>query len=358
MRTWNCNCGAVIFFDNTRCLACSCELGFCPACGNLSSLVPAEAGGWTCGNAACGAALVKCANYAEHDVCNRCIASNSANEGTLCDCCKFNATIPDLTVAGNLQKWYRLETAKRRLFYDLNLLKLPYESTTTGEVESAEPELSFDFKADVIPKLNYWRSVGKSEKVYTGHANGRITINIREADDVAREKLRVELGEAHRTLIGHFRHEIGHFFWDRLVKNRDEADCVAVFGDHNAPTYAEALDAYYQDGPPADWAQNFISAYATMHPWEDFAETWAAYLDMISALDTAQHHHFGAPFDPAQADLDVMVVRYQELGIALNEINRTMGLLDLVPEVFVAPVVAKLRYIHALIRQGRDEAPA
>ena len=167
----------------------------------------------------------------------------------LCDCCRFNVTIPDLTVAGNLQKWYRLEAAKRRLFYDLGELGLPYGTAADG----IEPPLSFDFKADVIPKATFGAASAAAERVYTGHANGRITINIREADDVEREKLRVDLGEAQRTLIGHFRHEIGHYYWDMLVKGRREDEFIAVFGDHNSPTYAEALERHYQEGPPADW---------------------------------------------------------------------------------------------------------
>jgi hypothetical protein len=325
-------------------------VGHCPNCRRIVTLVPAEDGTYRCGNDECQAALVKCANYRDHDVCNRCVTVEKAAEQPLCDCCRFNATIPDLSVEGNLQKWYRLEAAKRRLFYDLSELGLPYGTSADG----IEPPLTFDFKADVIPKADFWRSLAK-EKVYTGHAAGRITINIREADDVEREKLRVDMGEAHRTLIGHFRHEIAHFYWDMLVKGRREPEFVAVFGDHNQPSYAEALEAHYQNGPPADWALNYVSAYASMHPWEDFAETWATYLDMVSALDTAAHMGFHEPIDPRTAEIEPMVKLYQELGVALNEINRSMGLLDVVPEVIVPPVVEKLRYVHQLVAQGRAE---
>jgi len=215
---------------------------------------------------------------------------------------------------------------------------------------------SFDFKADVIPKKNYWRGGGAdTERVYTGHANGKITINIREACDVEREKLRVDLGEAHRTLIGHFRHEIGHYYWDMLIKGRREDEFIAVFGDHNNPTYAEALERHYEQGPPAEWQQSYVSAYATMHPWEDFAESWALYLDMTSSLDTAAWQGFGGTTDAVHKDVEPMMKRYQQLGVALNEINRSMGLLDLVPEVIVPPVVEKLRYTHNLVRAGHEE---
>lgn len=350
MRQYRCVCDNTVFFDNSQCVVCQRELGFCPTCRRIVALLPAE-DHFVCGNAECGDALVKCANYALHNVCNRCVSTATPADEGLCDCCRFNDTVPDLSVEGNWEKWRRLEAAKRRLFYDLDLLGLPYGKASDG----IDPPLVFDFKADVVPKDNRWRPGNKGEKVFTGHASGRITINIREADDVEREKLRVDFGETQRTLIGHLRHEVGHYYWDQLVKGRREAECIAVFGDHNRPTYAEALDIYYKNGPAPDWAQRFISRYATMHPWEDFAETWATYLDLASSLETAQHVGFGGQAEPVNADLDAMVLRYQQLGIALNEITRSLGLLDVVPEVFVPPVIAKLRFIHELVQQGRQE---
>ena len=351
MRQYRCICRSKIFYENTQCLACGHELGFCPACRRLVAIVPQESGGYQCGNPDCGAALAKCANYVQQQVCNRCLLPENAGDDGLCDTCRFNDTIPDLTVSGNLEKWRRLEIAKRRLFYDLDMLGLPYGT----EADHVDPPLKFDFKADAIAPIGFWRGVGKSQKVFTGHAAGRITINIREADDVEREKLRVDFGEAQRTLIGHFRHEVGHYYWDQLVKGRREDDCRAVFGDHDSPTYSEALELYYKNGPAADWATRCVSAYATMHPWEDFAETWATYLDMVSAHDTAHHVGFGGEAEPIYAEVDAMVKRYQELGIALNEINRSMGLLDVVPEVFVPAVVEKLRFVHQLALAGRRE---
>jgi hypothetical protein len=350
VRVFQCECGQPIFFDNSTCLKCLRPLGFCPVCRCLSTLEQQGDGALKCLHPGCGAALDKCFNYLQHNVCNRCV-QHPTPPGTLCDCCRCNVTIPDLSVPGNIEKWYRLEAAKRRLFYDLGQLGLPYGMAGDG----IDPPLAFDFRADTIPKQDFWRTVGTAENVFTGHANGRITINIREADDVEREKLRVDMGEAQRTLIGHFRHEIGHYYWDMLVKGRREDECRQVFGDHNQPTYAEALDTFYKNGPPANWSEQFVSGYATMHPWEDFAETWATYLDMVSALDTAQDRGFGGTCAPLYSDLDAMVLCYQQLGITLNEINRSQGLLDVVPEVFVAPVVSKLRFIHDLVRQGRAE---
>jgi hypothetical protein len=278
------------------------------------------------------------------------VVDDNRHDG-FCDCCRFNDTIPDLSVPGNLQMWYRLEAAKRRLFHGLGHLGLPYGTSDDG----VDPPLTFDFKADVIPPDDIWRGGGQGEKVYTGHSHGRITINIREADSVARERLRVEMRETHRSLIGHFRHEIGHYYWNQLVLGRREVESIAAFGDHNQPNYAVALDRYYHAGPPADWPQGFVSAYATMHPWEDFAETWAAYLDMTSSLDTAENVGFGGESDPIHSDLDAMLSRYQQLGVAFNEINRNMGLLDVVPQVFVPPVIEKMRFVHGLVLAGRAE---
>jgi hypothetical protein len=352
MRSYKCSCNNRIFSENSQCLACGKELGFCSHCRKLVALIPEANGLFRCSNVECGGELEKCFNYSQHHVCNRCLPPSTAAGEHLCDCCRFNDTIPNLAIPNNWQKWFDLEAAKRRLFYDLNTLGLPYGTKADG----IEPSLAFDFKGDVaIPPNQHWSAVGKTEKVFTSHNAGTITINIQEADPVEREKLRVGMKESHRTLIGHFRHEIGHFYWDVLVRNRREDEFIAIFGDHNQPTYDEALKTYYQNGPLPNWRENYISAYSTMHPWEDFAETWAAYLDMTSTLDTAAHAGIGGECDPVHADLDAMVIRLQELAIAINELNRNQGLLDIVPEIFVAPVVAKLRYIHQLVQQGRAE---
>jgi hypothetical protein len=353
MRIYRCRCQHRVFFDNSQCLACGSELGHCPNCRNVVGLEPLGDGEFECGNPECGVRLRKCGNYSEHQVCNRCVSANLP-AGALCDCCRFNDTIPDLSVGPNWEKWRRLEAAKRRLFYDLSELGLPYGQ----EIDQIDPPLRFDFKADVIPKSSWWRRSESEQRVYTGHANGRITINIREADDVEREKLRVVLGESQRTLIGHFRHEVGHYYWDQLVKGRREDQCRAVFGDHDQPTYSDALEKYYRDGPLPNWSESYISAYATMHPWEDFAETWATYLDMVSGLDTAYYVGLTNESVAKLPELDEMVRRYQELGIGLNELSRSLGLLDFVPEIFVPPVVEKLRYIHQLVQRGRAEYKA
>lgn len=354
MRPFRCPCDNMLFFDNSVCLRCSREVGFCPACQSLTALVSRPEGpGWRCGHDACGADLVKCSNYETHDVCNRCVrADDGSLEPVLCDACVLTQTIPDLNVAGHALKWYRLEAAKRRLLYDLDTLGLPYRLPA----DDPRPKLRFDFKADIPPRRFLWWTIGQKEQIFTGHASGLITINIREANDAEREKLRVNFGEAHRTLIGHFRHEIAHYYWEILIQGKDEARFKDVFGDHENPTYQQAIEAYYQSGPPADWPSRFVSAYATMHPWEDFAETFATYLDMTSVLDTA--HHCGLiSVRPRFGDFDSMIAQYKALGIGMNEINRSMGLLDLVPEVFVEPVREKMRSIHDVIGEAAIPGP-
>jgi hypothetical protein len=359
MKMYTCYCGNILFFENSVCLACRREVGWCPVCKGMHALLPQEDGRYTCANPACRAHLVKCHNYAVHNVCNRMIAVATTepahtNHGKLCDYCRFNATIPDLSVEGNLAKWYQLEVAKRRLLYTLDVLNLPYGTRADG----FELPLSFDFKADIAPASKAWRSSEGGEKVYTGHANGKITINIREADPVEREKLRVNMGETHRTLIGHFRHEIGHYYWQLLVQHKEEDAFKALFGDHTCPSYQQALSYYYKNGPKPYWRQAYISAYATMHPWEDFAETWGAYLDMVSVLDTAENAYLLKPGtdDLASKNFDSMVVSYLQLGIKVNEVNRAMGLMDILPEIFTQPVLQKLKYIHQLIHKARHPA--
>lgn len=350
MKKFYCGCGAQIFFENNQCVSCLSELAWCPVCDSLRSLIKHDNGQYFCGEPGCNTALTKCYNYEVEQVCNRSIAATPENlyQPVFCDYCRFNETIPDLSVPSNKKKWQRIEVAKRRVFHTLDLLRLPYGNAD----DNVYPPLSFDFKGDVIPKKNFWRWMQNNERVFTGHANGKVTINIKEADDVEREKARVSFEEAHRTIIGHFRHEMGHYYWDLLVLGRCEDACISVFGDHNNPDYSTALDQYYNDGPPADWKVDYVSAYATMHPWEDFAECFATYLDMVSVLDIANNELAINVVDPLQASLPDIAKKYVELGLLFNEINRAMGLIDLVPEVFTPAVLVKIQFIHNLLRSA------
>ncbi|MBY6030124.1 putative zinc-binding peptidase [Halomonas sp. DP8Y7-1] len=349
MRHYPCHrCDNRLFFDNTQCLVCATEVGWCPGCNALVAMERQANGRYRCVDDGCGTLLVKCHNYAVEGVCNRMLTAQEADQGiTLCDCCRHNRAIPDLSIEGHRERWAKLESAKRRLFYTLDLLGLPHEVSP----DKADPPLSFSFLADELPVEGGWHSSEEGMPVFTGHAGGHITINVKEADDVERERLRTDFNEAHRTLIGHFRHEIGHYYWELLIKGRDEDACIAVFGDHRHPSYSDALERHYQQGPPADWRERHLSAYATMHPWEDFAETFGFYLDMVAILDTAGH--FGIPPTGFDEDLDAMLYTFGRLSLGFNEMNREMGLLDLVPEVITPTIAAKLRYVHEMVLSAR-----
>ena len=254
--------------------------------------------------------------------------------------------------------WRRIEIAKHRLFYSLVRFRLPVK--TRGE----DPDgLAFDFLADdpaVSPNI---------PAVMTGHTNGVITINIAEADDAERERRRREMGEPYRTLLGHFRHEVAHYYWTLIVSSPVTLDEFrSIFGDERAD-YGPALQRYYKSGAPADWPEHFITAYATAHPWEDFAETWAHYFHIVDTLETAAW--FGlvvAPkisrsvaaridFDPYRADMDRLIEAWIPLTFAANSLNRSMGLPDLYPFVLSPPVITKLAFVHACIhaKAGRQE---
>lgn len=334
MRTFECTCGNQLFFGSTVCVKCSAKTGICPQCRRVVPLVPNTSDTARCGHADCGAWLRDCANSTQNG-CNHCVLADSANTPTTCEYCSLTTVIPNLEEEDNREDWRRLELAKRRVLYSLDQLGLQFRQTDPG----SGPPLTFQFKAD-----------GK-QTVHTGHRNGCITINVREASDVEREKARVAFQEPKRTLICHFRHELGHYFWERLVKGRCEPGFRALFGDEQTPSYAEALKSYHANGPANNWLNSYVSAYATMHPWEDFAETFRTYLDMVSILDTAQH------FGVAQCDwndIDTMIRTYQRVGTIANEMNRDMGLLDVVPEVFGNPVIEKLRFIAQLPRSQRS----
>jgi hypothetical protein len=200
----------------------------------------------------------------------------------------------------------------------------------------------------------------------TGHADGVITLDLAEADPASRERRRTALEEPYRTLLGHLRHEIGHYYQPILAPagSPERAACRARFGDDRAE-YAAALKRHYETGPPANWRQSFVSAYATMHPWEDWAETFAHYLHIRDALQTAAAHglRVDGPDIPttdeaplhgepvAGGDLRTLLDAWLPLTYALNAINRSMGADDLYPFVISAPAQDKLALVHRLVTQ-------
>jgi hypothetical protein len=363
MKLFECQaCGQPLYFENSRCESCGRRLGCLPSLQEISALEPAEAGFWK------ALALPEgrfrfCAN-AEHDACNWLIPEEENNP--YCRACRHNRTVPDLSIAQNVNRWRRLEAAKRRLFYTLLKLELPLAT------RAEDPQgLAFDFLADSA------ENSPNGPSILTGHDNGLITINIAEADDAERERRRHSMAEPYRTLLGHFRHEIGHYFWNVLVRNDPSLERFRqIFGDERQD-YGEALQAHYANGPKENWQDEFVSAYAASHPWEDFAETWAHYLHIVDTLETA--NAFGMKvrprisrgpelateidFDPHQeAALNRLITAWLPLTFAVNSLNRSMGQPDLYPFVLAPAVIAKLAFIHERVhawsgrRQGEVES--
>ncbi|MFO1210882.1 MAG: putative zinc-binding peptidase [Amaricoccus sp.] len=351
MKVFTCqNCGQLLHFENVVCMRCGMTLGFLPDSLALSALDLDPSGDrWTA--RADGAAWRQCRNLAEAD-CNWMVPADA--DDPFCPSCDLNRTIPDLSAPGNQERWQALETAKRRLVYALKRFGLPL----AGHKEDVAEGLAFDFLAEADPSM----------PVLTGHDDGLITINIAEADSAEREKRRLELGEPYRTLLGHLRHEVGHYYWDLLVRDGGRIDaCRAVFGDESAD-YQAALEQHYQNGAPAGWQESYVSAYATMHPWEDFAETWTHYLHMVDTLDTAAS--FGMVVDPGVSDdptleteiafdpyrarnFDRLIKAWLPLTVAVNSLNRSMGQPDLYPFALTPATIDKLRFIHDLVHGAR-----
>jgi hypothetical protein len=353
LKTFHCTaCQALVFFENSRCLNCDHLLAFVPAAQEVCALDQHDDGSWWPANATGSSARAYklCKNYVESAVCNWVLPADSAE--ALCDSCRWTGVIPDLSVSGNVVAWAKLETAKRRLMYALQTLKLPLISKR----EDAERGLEFRFLSDA-PAVN-----GDRSRVMTGHDNGVITINVAEADDIYREGQRLQNAEPYRTLLGHFRHEIGHYYWDQLVAPGPRLEAFrTLFGDERG-SYSSALERHYAEGPPADWAERYISAYASMHPWEDWAETWAHVMHMVDALETA--HFVGLSIRPRRSDepalsvpqkppqarvenVDELIKEWSALTYVLNNLTRGLGLADAYPFVLSPPVVDKLRFVCA-----------
>lgn len=379
-------CGQPVYFENTHCTHCGAILGFLPDEIRLSALVEREDGLWESPPAPCpqqaaaGAggllarwfprrseqpaltdrprrAYRKCSNYSHYNTCNWMVSADS--DELFCPACGPNQVIPYLNRPGNLDKWARIERSKRRLVYGLLRLGLPVQS----KYQDPERGLAFAFLSSIDA------SYGQS--VMTGHANGLITINIDEADPAKREQARLDMDERYRTLLGHFRHEIGHYYWDRLIRDGDRLEVFrARFGDERLD-YEQAKSSYYASGAPANWQGRFISAYASMHPWEDWAETWAHYLHIVDTMETSEH--FGISVsrrmpdgsvqradpdcDPYRVrDFGLIVENWIPLTFALNSINRSMGLPDLYPFVLSQQVIDKFELVHDLVRDCRADA--
>ena len=347
MKIFQCgHCEHAVFFENYTCENCGHLSGFRDKDRKMLTFKPL------------GKSLISdreqieykyCKNK-EYDVCNWLIEKSDPTD--YCHACQLNRTIPNLSDVENFDKWRNLEIAKHRLIYQLQKIGLMLPSKMRND-----DGLCFDF---VAQKYN--------PNLMTGHDNGVITILLREADSVQREQMRKQFLEPYRTLIGHLRHEVGHYFWDRLVKTNPQVLTAfrAIFGDEQ-PNYADSLQQYYKEGASENWQESFISKYATSHPWEDWAETWAHYLHIMDMVETA--YFFGlkvspkghvvdmktkVSFDPyTKENFDVIIQTCVPLSFAVNSINRAMGVPDVYPFIISPGVVHKLKFIHQLLLPKR-----
>lgn len=355
MKIFHCDhCQQLVFFENIRCVNCGHALAYLPDRTGMASLDPEGNDHWRA-PAANGQRYRLCENYRRENVCNWAVPAEDAHP--LCQSCRLTRIIPDLSRPGAKEAWYKMEVAKRRLIYTLVNLGLPLANRT----DDPEHGLAYEFLADPDDP--------DAPKVLTGHDNGIITINLAEADDAEREKRRTQLGEPYRTLLGHFRHEVGHYYWDRLVRDGPRIeDCRRLFGDERAD-YGEALKNHYGNGAAKDWQQRYISAYAASHPWEDWAETFAHYLHMVDTLETAIA--WGMALRPARADeptlqlderevqdlpdesFETLIESWFPLTYVLNSLNRGMGLPDAYPFILSTPAIDKLRFVHEIVAEAR-----
>ncbi|MDB5964353.1 MAG: hypothetical protein JWQ72_853 [Polaromonas sp.] len=384
-RAYKCQCGCPVFFRNSECLACGTPLGYDPEQARLLPLMPGpEPETWLIWHtdttspahehqgqrqdADHGHAVFpsleksykRCDNLLTPASCNWLVPVNERGDGSpsplLCRACRLNRTIPDLNDPDHPDNgilWGRIELAKRRLVSALLALGLPVASRIT---EDTERGMMFDFL----------RSPDNGPHVMTGHNTGLITLDLQEADDAVREAVREAMREPYRTLLGHFRHEVGHYYWDRLVTGTSWMDGFRqLFGDETQD-YMASLRRNYEQGPPTEWWLHFVSAYASTHPWEDWAECWAHYLHMRDTIDTALS--FGLSTASAQLEFTPFTIDalYQpehpeaqhfldflndwtRLTTMLNEMSRSMGQPDFYPFVLPREVVAKLHFIHLLV---------
>ena len=356
-RSYGCRCNRAIFFRNSHCLHCDTPLGYEPELGKVFALAAGpRVETWLLAGPHAPANHSKvyrrCANANSGGNCNWLVP-----DGQLyCVSCRLNRMIPNPAIPENALLWGRIEDAKRRVVSVLVGLGLPLASKVW---EDPQRGLAFDFL----------RSPAEGPRVLTGHENGVITLNIEEADDVKREQVRTAMREPYRTLVGHFRHEFGHYYWDRLVANtRWHPHFRGLFGDERAD-YNAALKRNYERGPKAGWERQHVSAYASVHPWEDWAETWAHYMHMVDTLGTAlsfgldpeaialPFDYFGPEslcesMDPGSERFLAFLNSWLKLTAVMNELCRSMGQPDFYPFALPCAAVSKLHFIHLVVSEA------
>ena len=320
MNRMKCRCGQPVYFTNHSCVSCGRQLAF----DSVGLTMQSEE--------TVGAGLPVCANRNTAVRCNWMLKAD--NKSGYCLSCAMSKTIPTLSKPVNHERWRKLEAAKRRLIYDLVRLGLPVDDS----------RLTFHFKEDRRTNPNV-----SEQHVTTGHSSGVITINAAEADEVFREKMRQQMNEPWRTLLGHLRHESGHYYFGVIVDDRNRTEARELFGDETN-SYDAALANHYQNGPKPNWTETYISAYASSHPAEDWAECWAHYLHIRAvsqvAVDAGMLSDDGNWYE-----------RFVELVLSLNEIMRALGLPDAYPFVLTETVVRKIVFVHRAIARYTQQNP-
>ena len=346
MKFFSCaSCQNQVFFANSQCVSCQTTLGYIASEKDMGSFEQHSPVLWLALNEKYQTKRYKpCYNYQHHQVCNWVIPAESND--IYCESCVLTYTIPTLDNPDHIVYWSRLEHAKRRFLYlmqRLNIMPRPKYN------DDDRYGLRFNF---LMPEPEH--------PVLTGHANGVITLNASEADVIYRETTRIKMGENYRTLLGHFRHESGHYYFDLIKSLHPELvdEFRQYFGDERQD-YNAALQRHYEDGAPQNWDQFYVSSYASTHPWEDWAETWAHYLHMMDTLETAYYaglivrnnrkdtHDLSFYENPIGAqNFDLLLKQWMTLTFNLNALNRSMGLEDAYPFTPSGPVLDKLRFIH------------
>ncbi|MBB3749127.1 hypothetical protein FHT44_001588 [Mycolicibacterium sp. BK634] len=349
MRAFVCPvCHNFVPFERSRCPSCDSPVGLHLPSKSMVALgdgtAEIDSAEWTrCTQTETLACNWLAAESTDADARGRCLAHSLIRREPDADDTIAREKLPSATLA------------LRRLVYQLHDLGLPVDPYWRRD-----GGLAFDLLSSF-----------SGERITIGHANGVITIDLVESLDAYRESLRVRLGEPYRTMLGHFRHEAGHYYQNVLVEigagaERYLAHCRELFGDERA-SYADALTRHYEHGAPADWQSSFISEYATMHPWEDFAECFAHYLHITDTIDTgreagmvllADRVRFAAPRDViplesyAGVPIDQLLDDWKWISLFFNRVNTAMGKGPLYPFDISAPVADKLGFVHTVVRES------
>ncbi len=207
MRAFVCRrCRELVPFESQECRRCGALLGFDPFSASLEPLQPAGPGlvrfdlDGTVRGVSRDDRWARCARSAVAD-CNWLVPFVGA--GKPCISCRLTLNLPPKGDEEYRDAYSKAEMAKRRLVFQLRQLDLPL----IGRDEDPEQGLAFELLAS-------------DRHVVTGHENGVVTIDLNETDDAFREQTRAQFGEPYRTLLGHFRHEVGHYYWARLIADQ------------------------------------------------------------------------------------------------------------------------------------------